>query len=459
MGNALIKKVIMIFILIILLMIPLMMIKGVVKERSNYREEARDSIAQSWTSEQKILGPLLVLPYKERVSEKVWDEKLERYEQKHRMIDRQLIITPEKLDVEGKVTAETRQRGIYSVPVYHSELAINGHFNLSELGDFAKRSEHAIEWQSAYVSVMISDVRGVEQQPVLKWGDEEIVFVPNTQIEGMNNGMHAPLGKWRKGQENAAFDFKLKLNGMDQLDFSPIGNSTHVRLKSNWPDPSFVGRYLPASRQINAQGFEAVWNLSSFASGLPQNIAACQLGICTGLLSETFGVKLFNSVDIYQQSERSVKYALLFIGLTFVSFFLYEIMKGLRLHPMQYLLVGLELSVFYLLLISLSEHMAFTYAYSVATLASTLLISFYITSVLKSAKHGGMIGGGLLLLYAMLYSILRSEDNSLLMGSLLIFGMLSLVMVTTRRLDWYAVFDNVTEKVGIETTETQSAVD
>ena len=164
-------------------------------------------------------------------------------------------------------------------------------------------------------------------------------------------------------------------------------------------------------------------------------------------MQESFGVRLFNSVDIYHQSERSVKYALMFIGLTFVSLFLYEVMKGLRMHPMQYLLVGLGLSVFYLLLISLSEHMTFVYAYIIATLASTLLIGFYVGSILRSAKHGGFVTLALLLLYGLLYGILSSEDNSLLMGSLLIFGVLSLVMIVTRRLDWYAVTDDLTVRL------------
>jgi inner membrane protein len=166
------------------------------------------------------------------------------------------------------------------------------------------------------------------------------------------------------------------------------------------------------------------------------------------LMQESFGVRLFNSVDIYQQSERSVKYALMFIGLTFVSFFLYEVMKGLRLHPMQYLLVGLSLSVFYLLLISLSEQMDFLYAYLLASLASTLLIGFYISSALQSVKHGGVITTALLLLYGMLYGILVSEDNSLLMGSLLIFAVLSLVMIVTRRVDWYSLTDELTARIG-----------
>jgi inner membrane protein len=176
---------------------------------------------------------------------------------------------------------------------------------------------------------------------------------------------------------------------------------------------------------------------------MPQLIDECQLGNCNALMNDTFGVTLFNSVDIYQQSERSVKYAMLFIGLTFTAFFLFEVMKGLRLHPMQYLLVGLGLSLFFLLLISLSEHMAFPLAYLVAALCSTAVIGFYISGVVRSARLGGVITAGLLLLYAMLFGILRSEDNALLMGSLLLFTVLSLVMVVTRRVDWYGIGESM----------------
>ncbi|MET0081327.1 MAG: cell envelope integrity protein CreD, partial [Candidatus Thiodiazotropha lotti] len=231
--------------------------------------------------------------------------------------------------------------------------------------------------------------------------------------------------------------------------------NTHVDIQADWPDPSFFGRYLPSSRVIDAAGFQANWNVSSFSSNAAQHISACESGNCSQLMLDGFGVRLFNSVDIYQQSERSVKYALLFIVLTFASFFLYEVMKGLRLHPMHYLLVGLSLTVFYLLLISLSEHMAFHSAYLVATLASAALIGFYIGSVLASRKHGVGITTALLLLYGMLYAILSSEDNSLLMGSLLIFGVLSLVMVVTRRVDWYAFTDGLSVKIANQSESEQ----
>jgi inner membrane protein len=447
MKYPLFKKVLVIAVLTSLLMIPLTMIEGVVYERSAYRNQARESIAESWTGEQQLVGPLLVVPYKEHYNLKVWDKAMERFELKEHTRDGRLIIAPEKLMLQGEVDSETRKRGIYEVPVYHSRLGITGEFDLGGIDAFVKGKENRIEWQSAYLSVMIRDLRGVELQPLLKWREETHEFVSDTRLDGMRNGMHASLGQLRPDQTPVAFSFELRLNGMEQLLFSPLGKNTTVELQADWPDPSFIGRYLPSSREIDARGFKANWHLSSFSSSIHQQLDACEKGSCAQLMQESFGVRLFNSVDIYHQSERSVKYALMFIGLTFFSLFLYEVMKGLRMHPMQYLLVGLGLSVFYLLLISLSEHMTFVYAYIIATLASTLLIGFYVGSILRSAKHGGFVTLALLLLYGLLYGILSSEDNSLLMGSLLIFGVLSLVMIVTRRLDWYAVTDDLTVRL------------
>jgi inner membrane protein len=452
-----IKKVLMIVFLTALLLIPLAMIEDVVYERSSYRNQASYNIASSWTGEQQFLGPLLVVPYKEHYTVKVWDEMLKRYDIQEQTLQKRIIISPESLEVDGEVETETRKRGIYAVPVYHSRLAVAGSFRLKRLENITPPEGHRIEWQPAFLSLMVSDVRGVEVQPRLKWNEADIEFASDTLIDGMRSGMHAPLGILTAQEEAISFAFDLKLNGMELLQFSPVGKSTRVSLSADWADPSFMGRYLPTTRSIDVDGFKANWILSSFSSGIAQQLEACQTGDCDGLLGETFGVKLFNSVDIYQQSERSIKYALMFIGLTFVSFFLYEVMKGLRLHPMQYLLVGLGLSVFYLLLISLSEHMAFSAAYLVATLASTSLIGFYVSSVLGSIKHGGVLTGALLILYGMLYGILRSEDNSLLMGSILIFFVLSLVMIVTRRLDWYSVTDGLAEKITSITNSEKSA--
>ncbi|MEN8171070.1 MAG: cell envelope integrity protein CreD [Pseudomonadota bacterium] len=443
MKRTMTKKMMVIGGLILLLMIPLMMIEGVVKERSNYRDEARRSIAQSWTGEQKFIGPLLVVPYKEFYKKKVWDAKLEEYQLQTHHWNRKLYLAPEKLTLKGDVTTDERSRGLYTIPVYSSELVVSGYFNNLRLLEVLKQSKHKIEWQPAHLSVMVSDVRGVVEQPLLQWQEKRVEFISGAQLGKLKNGMHASLGTLDIKAEQMPFNFKLSLRGMERLQFSPLGKSTEVGLSADWPHPSFIGRYLPGERSIDAEQFSASWNISSFSSGMPQLLAECQKGNCNALMNDTFGVTLFNSVDVYQQSERSVKYAMLFIGLSFVAFFLFEVMKGLRLHPMQYLLVGLGLSVFYLLLISLSEHIAFAQAYLLASLASTAVIGFYISGVLHSARHGATITAGLLLLYAMLFGILRSEDNALLMGSLLIFAVLSMVMVVTRRIDWYAIGESM----------------
>jgi inner membrane protein len=441
------KKMVVIGGLILLLMIPLLMIEGVVSERSGYRSQVRHSIAESWTGEQKLVGPLLVVPYKEYYQQKVWDEKLKQYQTETHHWKRELYIAPEQLSIVAKVATEERKRGLYAIPVYKSELALSGHFSNRRLQELLKSTSHKVEWQAAHLAVMVSDVRGISTQPLLQWQGKALEFQSGPELGAQRSGMHAPLGMLDVEGNSYAFDFTLPLRGMETLQFAPLGKTTEVQLSADWPHPSFIGRYLPGERTIDAEKFSASWAISSFSSGMPQLLAECQGGNCNALLNDTFGVTLFNSVDIYQQSERSVKYAMLFIGLSFVAFFLFEVMKGLRLHPMQYLLVGLGLSVFYLLLISLSEHIAFTLAYLVASLASTAVIGFYISGVLHSWRHGGVMTAVLLLLYAMLFAILRSEDNALLMGSLLIFAVLSMVMVVTRRIDWYAISERMTPPV------------
>lgn len=448
MKRTMTKKMVVIASLILLLMIPLTLIKGVVMERSSYRYEARQSIAQSWTGEQKVVGPLLVVPYREYYTTKVWDEKLKQYQTETHHWKRQLYIAPEQLTIIGDVATSELNRGLYSIPVYTSELSLSGHFSSQAMEELLKQTSNRVVWQPAHLALMVSDVRGVSQQPMLTWQGQQLAFQSGAEVGELRRGMHAPLGTLDIKQGSYSFDFKMPLRGMEKLEFSPLGKSTEVRLSADWPHPSFIGRYLPGEHTIDAEQFTAQWNVSSFSSGMPQLLAECEGGACQGLLNDTFGVTLFNSVDVYQQSERSVKYALLFIGLSFIAFFLFEVMKGLRLHPMQYLLSGLGLSVFYLLLISLSEHIAFTLAYFIAALASTAVVGFYISGVLHSARHGATMAAVLLLLYAMLYAILRSEDNALLMGSLLIFAVLSMVMVVTRRIDWYAIGEGMAVKPG-----------
>jgi inner membrane protein len=444
MRNKFFVKLAVIVALMLGLMIPLAMIEDVVSDRSAYRYQAKSSIAASWTGEQRFLGPLLVVPYSEKHSRKVWDKKLEDYRQETYYMERQLFILPEELEIDANVATEERSRGIYAIPVYNSALTVQGAFDNRKVLELLKQSNVSIAWNKAFVSLIVSDIRGIVTQPVLSWDNKALEFVSGSGLEQHGNGMRA-IVTGLKNTEPArhAFSFAVHLHGMETLQFSPVGKSTRVNVRSDWLHPSFTGRYLPGERTIDQEGFTASWQVSSFSSDMERVAELCQQGDCDNYINNTFGVSMIQSVDIYQQAERSVKYAILFISLTFVAFFLFEVMKSLRLHPMQYLLVGCALSVFYLLLVSLSEHITFGWAYLIASLTNAGVIGLYISAVLQSRLRAAVFTGLLLLLYGMLYAILCSEDNALLMGSLLIFAILALVMVITRKLDWYRVADQV----------------
>lgn len=437
-------KIAMIIGLTLLLLIPLSMIEGVVSERSMFRNNVKTDIAQSWTGTQKFLGPVLIVPYVERYTKKEWDKKLKDYKHNIYYSHEQIYLLPEQLRIHSDITTEQRTRGIYSIPVYASDMLVEGSFDNQKLVALYKTKGSNVSWKKPFVSLIVSDIRGISEQPRLSWNQGEYEFTSGSAMEYWENGMHATVPKMEYlKQKHYPFSFKVNLKGMEQIQFAPVGKSTNVSIKANWPHPSFIGRYLPTQRNISDQGFEANWKMSSFSSDMPRLIKACQENNCRDFINNTFGVALINTVDIYHKTERSVKYALLFISLTFTIFFLFEIMKDLRLHPMQYLLVGLSLTFFYQLLISLSEHMAFSSAYVIAALSNLSIIGIYISEVLKSRQRALGFSAMLGLLYAMLYAILISEDNSLLMGSLLFFAILSLVMFVTRKLDWYQVTDKL----------------
>ncbi len=433
------------------------MIEGVVSERSYFRDQASRSIAQSWTGKQKIIGPVLVVPYVQYYKKREWDKNLKAYQETKYSRTKRLYILPEELSIDGEIVTENRKRGLYNVPVYSTDLNIKGQFNNKEVIKVSRKYGSNIKWKRSYLSVIVSDIRGISEQPRLSWANNKYEFASGSAFDQDGNGMHANLSKIISTKNTQyPFSFKVNIKGMESIQFSAVGKSTAVNIKANWPHPSFIGRYLPSSRTITDTNFDANWKLSSFSSDMPRLIKDCQKNKCRSFLNNTFGVKLINSVDIYHKTERSVKYAILFISLAFITFFLFEIMKNLRLHPMQYLLVGLSLSFFYLLLISLSEHMAFLYAYSIATSASVIVLGVYISAVLKSWTRGLSFTAMISLLYTMLYAILVSEDNALLMGSLLFFAILSLVMFVTRKLDWYDVTNKLANQAVLETNEKKS---
>jgi inner membrane protein len=270
----------------------------------------------------------------------------------------------------------------------------------------------------------------------MDWGGKDYPFQPGSNVKALGPGIHVPLERL-SGEGRVAFKFKLGLNGMDDFSIVPLGRDTEVRLTSTWPHPSFVGQYLPETRQISATGFDATWHTSWFSTNANERFQQCGEDHCEALNGTVLGVRLIEPVDVYLMSERSVKYGFLFVFLTFGAFFLFEALKRVGIHPVQYGMVGLALALFFLLLISVSEHIAFPLAYSIAASSCVALVGFYVSHVLHHARWGVGFGAMLGALYGLLYVLLQSEDYALLLGSVLLFALLAVAMILTRQVDWY----------------------
>ncbi|PID49139.1 MAG: cell envelope integrity protein CreD [Proteobacteria bacterium] len=437
-------KLIIISLLIIGLLVPQISLMGLISERASWRNEAYHSIGQSWPGQQTLAGPVLIIPYsltydsKEKIREK---DGTERIITKSIHQDDTFFLIPKKLTIKSKLDSSLRYRGIYEVPVYGNQLQINGLFDTQPLLDLIKLHKNKeFRMETPLLSVLVSDQRGIASPPSLKWDNRNLAFKPGSQLPNASAGMHTYLPELRADTvQQFSFAFDLQLRGMSAMNFALLSENSKVSLFADWAHPKFTGELLPESRDINQQGFSAEWLASSFSYNVSDSLEGCRQGQCASLLNRAVGFELLQPVDVYHQSERSVKYAILFVLLTFVVMVLFELLKGLRIHPVQYALVGIGLTVFYLLLISLSEHISFVWAYSLAALAISTLLASYFGAILKSRTLGLMLGGGLLLLYSLLYFILQAEDKALLMGSLLIFALLAALMLSTRHLDWYAL--------------------
>ena len=426
--------------LILLLLIPLLMISGVIQDRQQLRDGVLEDIARSSSYSQQLSGPLMVVPYRKVVRTWKLNEKTnQRYQDLSEERGR-LYFLPEHFELNGQVETELRKRGIYEARLFHADNRITGHFSLpAQLGIKEDFSDY--QFDQPFLAVGISDIRGIENALKLELDGQRLDFVPGSQVRWLGEGVHVTLPALdAKAPTELNFGFDLRLQGTGQLQVVPVGKTSKVSLSANWPHPSFVGNYLPAQREITDQGFTANWQTSFFSTNLQEAMNNCISGKnCEVFNSRSFGVSFIDPVDQYLKSDRAIKYALLFIVLTFAGFFLFEVMKSLAVHPVQYALVGVALAFFYLLLLSLSEHIGFALAYLLSASACVLLIGFYVCHVLRSVRHGLSFSAGLAALYGLLYGLLSAEDYALLMGSLLLFGLLGVFMVLTRKLDWYGV--------------------
>ncbi|BCS49851.1 cell envelope integrity protein CreD [Aeromonas jandaei] len=435
-------KIFLLLLLSLLLMVPVQSIMELNRERQIYRNQAIQSIMASSSGPQRLMGPVIVQPYTRSVTVEQDGKRFVRQEQIYR------YLLPEQLDVQATMEVTPRKLGIYQAQVYKTRLSLSGRLptaaQLQESAPLAGDDE--LVAGKPYLSLVLSDARGINSVPELQLGKQRTPFAPGARLGSTLAGIHAPLDSLP--QQDGTFHLELNLQGMNELEVVPLGRESKLQLAGNWPHPNFIGDFLPASRSLNQEGFNASWQTSWFATDMESRFNRAMNGGEDVL--PTFSVSLVQPVDHYQLNERAAKYALLFIGLTFISFFMFELLKGLRVHPIQYALVGMGLAIFYLVLLALTEHLGFGWAYLVAALASVLLNGFYLSHVLGGPKQGSGFAALLGLVYAILYSLLQAEEIALLLGALLLFATLALIMLLTRKLDWYQV-------MGQQSVESRSA--
>jgi inner membrane protein len=441
MNRNLVLKIGAIFLLSIFLLIPLVRISWLVSERQAARDTVVQDIARSAAYAQVVTGPILIVPYRRTVHEKELDAN-RTWVEVTREISGELRLLPAMLDVGGKLGTEERQRGIYRARIFNADTRLTGNFDITANYGITTEVE-SYTFGTPRLSLGISDIRGIGNGLVLSANNQRINFQPGTGTELLATGVHAPITLTDITQTNRLqFAIELKLQGTASFQLTPVGRDSHVMLTSDWPHPSFVGEFLPRAREINADGFSAEWQTSFFATNMEEALARCHVkaGVddngCSDFNARVFGVSFVDPVDQYLKTDRATKYAFLFIGLTFAGFFLLEVLRRTSVHPVQYGLVGLALAMFFLLLLSLSEHIGFAWAYVVSAAACVALVSYYVIHVLQNREQGLGFGGALAGLYGLLYGILSSEDYALLMGSLLVFGLLAVVMMLTRKVNW-----------------------
>jgi inner membrane protein len=436
--NAAGLKLLFVGALVLLLLGPLYFVRKTLDERLGRYDAAVGTITQTWGKTQRLVGPVLVVPYTYKTDTEEWIVSPEgrRYRDKvSRTNAAEAFFLPDVLEADGQIEPSARRLGIYSTHVYAAKLRFNGRFAAPSLG-FTGVANPEPQWDRARVCFAISDLRGTREALVLKWGAADVALQPGARLEGFGPGLHGPV---KVSPDSGAIEFSLglTLNGSGGLSFVPLGRQTVVKLASPWPAPGFQGAFLPVQREVTPGGFNATWQVSYYGRDFPQQWSSGTVAAPapSAIEAASFGVQLVETVTAYRTIERAIKYGVLFLALVFVTFFLFEVLSAVRLNALNYLLVGGALCLFYLGLLSLSEFIGFPLAYAGAATVSVLLIGLYGRSVLQSTVRSllvcGMLGG----VYGYLYFVLQMEDFSLLAGTAALFALLAAVMFATRRLD------------------------
>jgi len=463
--SSMLVKVAGLLMLTLLLCIPLAEINSINRERGRSQREAAEELAATYASAQTMVGPVLLVPYVERWMEPLRDAQGKVIGQEARSKEMAHAMFPDKLHIEGSMTPHERYRGIFKIPFYTLNATLGGGFAAFDSKSVAhSEADSRIEFKAPFVVFYVSDLRGLDGSPSIALNGEALRFkqrVPGlVDTSWLAEAIHAPLtgaamAAW-ESKTPLPFEMKLGLVGQDTLSMVPIAEETTAHLSSPWAHPSFGGRFLAAQREVTPQGFDAHWRVSSLVTSAREQVraglsergetsaaATAAAAVATGPRNlgplQTFDVSLAQPINVYSMSTRAGKYGALFIGLVIMAAFMFELFRRQRMHPVQYGLVGLSIALFFLLLLALSEKLAFWLAYASAASASVLLLGIYFSAVLQSWKRGAGFGAFVAVLYGALYGLLASESNALLLGALLTFGMLTVLMLATRKVDWYAL--------------------
>ncbi len=429
-------KFFLIAFLILLLLIPLLIVAGLVSEREGRSREVMAEVSRTWGGMQQLTGPFIVVPYMVHIESKDGDKVLQITQ------ERRAVFLPEELNIKGDGRSAVLHRSIFDVNVYTASLAIDGSFAVPDIATVDPNAT-SVRWREAILVLALSDVSGLKEAATLTVnGREQLPFSPSVGLPGSYmNGMHVRLSGSPSLIDGEApikafsFHADLVFSGSSSLNFAPAARETKVEISSDWPHPSFTGAFLPVDREIKADGFSAKWRVPHLARSVPHAWGLADGGL-DRFSNHQFGVTFYQPVDFYDLVMRAVKYGVLFLAVGFMGVFVLELLSGKRVHPVQYLFVGIAMIFFYVLLLSLAEHIGFSKAYALASGATGGMLALYVAKALNSPGSGFIMAGLFALLYGFLYFILQLEDYALLAGALLGFAALTAVMFATLHIDW-----------------------
>lgn len=426
--NKLLIKSFFIGFLILALLIPTFFIMFLVTDREQRRGEVVQEVSSKWAGAQTVTGPFLAIPYYvEQKNDKDQVSYLKKY----------MFLLPDELNINGKILPQIRHRSIFKVPVYNSNLQITGKFKIAK-PEKLPVSITALHFDEAMVCMGITDFKGIGESLQMKWNDSVSNFETGLpDIEWLKDGISNPIKltaeELTRGANN--FNIGLSLKGSERLYVMPFGNSTKVHFESDWKSPAFDGKYIPDTNTVGPNGFVADWKIMQYNRSYPQYFTNVEN---YAISQSSFGINLIQPVDGYGQTMRSVKYAVLIIALTFFVYFFLEIYYRRNVHPFQYILIGFALVIFYTLLLSISEYIAFGQAYLIASSATVLLIGWYTKSIFKQWPVVLLFTLILSALYLFIYVLIQLQDDALLFGSIGLFVLLAIIMYFSRKVNWNA---------------------